>query len=160
MTEPTTPEELAHAMAVDFDLPWGDDVERQAAALIAEAFGRREAPIREQLRLANIDAFNEQTRAERAEAINERHEEWIRIVTQERDKALSDLDVVATTMGNCINEHKARAEAAEKRVRELTDALQGLYEIVTDDDARGVDDTIDKWSAIAVAFDLLKEARE
>lgn len=69
-------------------------------------------------------------------------------------------DIIARAEPWTPDRYEAEIAALRERVQKLAEALQGLYEIVTDDDARGVDDTIDKRSAIAVAFTLLKEIRE
>ena len=87
----TTPEELAHAMAVDFDLPWGDAVERQAAALIADAFERWR---RERADWVEAELTQAHIEADKGWQAARRLAKW-------RDLTL------------------ARAEAAEARVREL-----------------------------------------
>jgi hypothetical protein len=71
----------------------------------------------------------------------------------ERGRSVDEVNRLATLL---IDYREGLKAQTAPDLSELREALEGLYKIIMDEGARGVDDTIDKRSMIATAAALLR----
>jgi hypothetical protein len=101
----------------------------------------------------DISALREPAKAEAAPDVSEAEKALCMDILGERGRSVDEVNRLATLL---IDYREGLKAQTAPDLSELREALEGLYKIIMDEGARGVDDTIDKRSMIATAAALLR----